>query len=314
MDRKFIVSSSPHVRGSFSTQGIMRDVLIALAPAMIVAAYFLGLRSLLVVLVTVISCVAFEALWQKVNKQPISIGDLSAVVTGVLLAFNLPAHIPMYIPIIGAFVAIIVAKQFFGGIGQNFINPALGARAVLLASFPVAMTDYSTSGLDGISSATPMALSRAGESGPSLIDLFVGNMGGSIGEISALALLIGLGYLLVRKIIHIRIPAVFVGTVFILTYVLGAISGVTVNPFYEIMAGGLFLGAFFMATDYSTSPATPKGELIFALGCGILTTFIRVFSSGYPEGVSYAILIMNLTVPLIDKYTVPRPFGAVKKA
>lgn len=313
MDSKFIVSSSPHVRGSFSTQGIMKDVLIALTPAMIVAAYFLGLRSLLVILLTVASCVFFEAVWQKVNKQPITISDLSAVVTGVLLAFNFPAHIPMYIPIIGAFVAIVVAKQFFGGIGQNFINPALGARAVLLASFPVAMTDYSIPGLDGVSGATPMVLFRAGEAGPSLMDLFIGNIGGSIGEISALALLIGLGYLLVKKVIHIRIPAVFVGTVFILTYILGAVTGVTVNPVYEIMAGGLFLGAFFMATDYSSSPATPKGEIIFALGCGILTTVIRLYG-GYPEGVSYAILIMNLTVPLIDKYTVPKPFGAVKRA
>lgn len=313
MDNKFVVSSSPHVRGSFTTQGIMSDVLIALAPAMIVAVYFLGIRPLLVTLVTVASCVFFEALWQKMNKQAMTVGDLSAVVTGVLLAFNFPAYIPVYIPIIGAFVAIIVAKQFFGGIGQNFINPALGARAVLLASFPVAMTDYSTPGLDGISSATPMALFRAGEAGPSLMDLFIGNIGGSIGEISALALLIGLGYLLFKKIINIRIPAVFVGTVFILTYLLSAITGVTANPLYEIMAGGLFLGAFFMATDYATSPATPKGEIIFALGCGILTTVIRLYG-GYPEGVSYAILIMNLAVPLIDKYTVPKPFGAVKKA
>lgn len=313
MDHKFIVSSSPHIRGSFSTQGIMRDVLIALTPAMIAAVYFLGMRPLLVTLVTIASCVGFEALWQKINKQPFAVKDLSAVVTGVLLAFNFPTNIPLYIPIIGAFVAIIVAKQFFGGIGQNFINPALGARAVLLASFPVAMTDYSMPGLDGVSGATPMALTRAGETVPSMMDLFIGNIGGSIGEISALALLLGLVYLLIRKIINIRIPAIFVGTVFILTYVLGALTGVVVSPLHEVIAGGLFLGAFFMATDYATSPATPVGEIIFAVGCGILTTVIRLYG-GYPEGVSYAILIMNLTVPLIDKYTVPRPFGAVKKA
>lgn len=313
MDKKFIVSSSPHIRGPYTTQGIMADVLIALTPALIVAVYFLGMRPLLITLITVVSCMSFEAIWQKANKQPTSIRDLSAVVTGVLLAFNFPTSIPIYIPIIGAFVAIIVAKQFFGGIGQNFINPALGARAVLLASFPVAMTNYSVPGVDGISSATPLALIRAGEIGPSLMDLFLGNIGGSIGEISALALLIGLGYLLFKKVIHIRIPAVFVGTVFILTYVLGSVSNVTANPLHEMLAGGLFLGAFFMATDYSTSPATPKGEIIFALGCGILTTVIRLYG-GYPEGVSYAILIMNLTVPLIDKYTVPRPFGVVKKA
>ncbi len=313
MDNKFIVSSSPHVRGSFTTQGIMRDVLIALSPAMIAGVYFLGLRSLLVTLLTVASCVFFEAVWQKINKQPSTVGDLSAVVTGVLLAFNLPLHIPIYMPIIGAFVAIIMAKQFFGGIGQNFINPALGARAVLLVAFPVAMTDFSIPGMDAISGATPIQLMRANEIAPSLLDVFVGNIGGSIGEISALALLLGLAYLLYKRIITIRIPAVYVGTVFILTYILGTISNITINPLYEIMAGGLFLGAFFMATDYSTSPATPKGEIIFALGCGILTTVIRLYG-GYPEGVSYAILIMNLTVPLIDKYTVPKPFGAVKKA
>ncbi|HHX61876.1 MAG TPA: RnfABCDGE type electron transport complex subunit D [Epulopiscium sp.] len=313
MDKKFIVSSSPHIRGPYTTQGIMKDVLIALTPAMIVAVYFLGIRSLLVTLVTVASCIFFEAIWQKINKQPMSVGDLSAVVTGVLLAFNLPAYIPIYIPIIGAFVAIIVAKQFFGGIGQNFINPALGARAVLLASFPVAMTDFSIPGMDAISGATPIELMRAKEIAPTLMDVFIGNIGGSIGEISALALLLGLAYLVFRKVITLRIPAVYVGTVFILTYILGTISHITINPLYEVMAGGLFLGAFFMATDYSTSPATPKGEIIFALGCGIITTVIRLYG-GYPEGVSYAILIMNLTVPLIDKYTVPRPFGAVKKA
>lgn len=310
MDNKLIVSSSPHIRGPYTTKGIMADVLIALSPALIVAVYFLGMRALLVTAVSIVSCVFFEAVWNKMVKQPISIGDLSAVVTGVLLAFNMPVSIPVYIPIVGAFVAIIIAKQFFGGIGQNFINPALAARAVLLASFPQAMTDFTT---DAVTSATPLDLIRSGEAGPSLMDLFIGNIGGSLGEISAIALLIGLAYLLYRKVIHIRIPAIYVGTVFILTYVLGAVSNVAVNPVYEIMAGGLFLGAFFMATDYSTAPSTPVGEIVFALGCGVLTTVIRLFG-GYPEGVSYAILIMNLTVPLIDKYTVPKPFGAVKNS
>lgn len=312
MDDKFIVSASPHIRAPYTTQGIMADVLIALSPAMIVAVYFLGIRALLVTALSVASCVFFESAWQKLTKQPISVGDLSAVVTGVLLAFNLPVSSPLYIPIIGAFVAIIMAKQFFGGMGQNFINPALGARAVLLASFPQAMTDYSLPTVDGISSATPLALLKAGEAVPSLMDVFIGNIGGSIGEISALALLIGLGYLLFKKIISIKIPAIYIGTVFILTYVLGRGGMFNANPLYEIMTGGLFLGAFFMATDYSTSPSTPKGEIIFALGCGILTTVIRLYG-GYPEGVSYSILIMNLAVPLIDKYTAPKPFGTVKK-
>ena len=313
MDDKFIVSASPHIRGSYTTKGIMADVLIALSPAMIVAVYFLGIRALMITAVSVASCIFFEGAWQKVTKQTITVGDLSAVVTGVLLAFNLPISSPLYIPIIGGFVAIIMAKQFFGGMGQNFINPALAARAVLLASFPQAMTDFSMPGVDGISSATPLALLKAGEAVPSLMDVFVGNIGGSIGEISALALLIGLGYLLFKKIITIKIPAIYVGTVFILTYVLGRGGMFNANPVYEIMTGGLFLGAFFMATDYSTSPSTPKGEVIFALGCGILTTVIRLYG-GYPEGVSYSILIMNLAVPLIDKYTAPKPFGTVKKA
>lgn len=313
MDNKFVVSASPHIRASYTTKGIMADVLIALTPAMIVAVYFLGIRALMLTVLSVASCVLFEAVWQKGTKQTLSIGDLSAVVTGVLLAFNLPVSAPIYIPIIGAFVAIIMAKQFFGGMGQNFINPALAARAVLLASFPQAMTDFSMPGVDAMTSATPLALLKAGEAVPSLMDVFVGNIGGSIGEISALALLIGLGYLLYKKVITIKVPAIYVGTVFILTYVLGRGGMFNANPVYEIMTGGLFLGAFFMATDYSTSPTTPKGEVIFALGCGILTTVIRLYG-GYPEGVSYSILIMNLAVPLIDKYTAPKPFGTVKKA
>ena len=313
MDNNFTVSSSPHIRASYTTKGIMADVLIALSPAMIVAVYFLGIRALIITILSVVSCVFFEAIWQKMIKKPITVGDLSAVVTGVLLAFNLPVSAPIYLPIVGGFVAIIMAKQFFGGLGQNFINPALAARAVLLASFPQAMTDFSMPGVDGISSATPLALLKAGEAVPSLMDVFLGNIGGSIGEISALALLIGLAYLLFKKIITIKVPAIYVGTVFILTYVLGRGGMFNANPLYEIMTGGLFLGAFFMATDYSTSPSTPKGEVIFALGCGILTTVIRLYG-GYPEGVSYSILIMNLAVPLIDKYTAPKPFGTVKKA
>lgn len=313
MDKKFIVSSSPHIRASYTTKGIMADVLIALVPAMIAGIWFFGMRALMITLISAISCVAFEWLWQKLTNQPITIEDLSAVVTGVLIAFNLPVSAPIYIPIVGSFVAIILAKQFFGGIGQNFINPALAARAVLLASFPQAMTDFAVPGVDGVSSATPLALLKAGEAVPSLIDVFVGNIGGTIGEISAIALIIGFGYLVYRKVITIRIPAIYIGVVFILTYILGRGQLFNANPLYEIMSGGLLLGAFFMATDYSTSPSTPKGQIIFAIGCGILTTVIRLYG-GYPEGVSYSILIMNLAVPLIDKYTAPRPFGVVKKA
>lgn len=313
MDEKFIVSASPHIRASYTTNGIMRDVLIALAPSMIAGIYFLGINALIITIISVLSCVLFEWGWQKLTKQTITVGDLSAVVTGVLLAFNLPVGAPIYIPIVGAFVAIILAKQFFGGIGQNFINPALVARAVLLASFPKAMTTFTGPTVDGVSSATPLAALKEGGVLPSLTDVFIGNVAGCIGEVSAIALLIGLAYLLYRKVITIRIPAVYVGVVFILTYILGRDGMFSAQPLYEIMLGGLFLGAFFMATDYSTSPSTPKGQIIFAIGCGVLTTLIRLYG-GYPEGVSYSILIMNLAVPLINKYTAPRPFGVVKKA
>jgi Na+-translocating ferredoxin:NAD+ oxidoreductase subunit D len=305
----YTVSSSPHIRTNTTVQTMMRDVLIALLPATIAGIYFFKLQALLVILVSVISCVGFEALWQKITKQKLTIFDLSAAVTGLLLAFNLPASIPLWVPVIGSAFAIIIVKQFFGGVGQNIMNPALAARAFLLASWPVQMTNWT---VDGVSSATALGILKEGTGTlPSIMDMFLGNVGGTIGETSAIALLIGGAYLLAKKIISWHIPVIYIGTVFILTFVLGRNGFMSGNALYEILAGGLMLGAFFMATDYTTSPITRKGQIIFAVGCGLVTSVIRIYG-GYPEGVSYSILFMNLFVPLIDKYTKPRAFGGAK--
>lgn len=305
----YTVSSSPHIKSNDSVQGIMRDVIIALIPATFAGIYFFGVKALLVTLVSVLSCIAAEALWQKLAHRKVTIGDLSAVVTGLLIAFNLPAGVPLWLPAIGGFFAIIIVKQFFGGIGQNIMNPALAARAFLLASWPIHMTNFT---VDGVSSATALAILKSGEGElPSLMNIFIGNVGGCIGETSAIALLIGAAYLLYKKIISWHTPVAYIGSVFILTTLLGRDGLITASALYEILAGGLILGAFFMATDYTTSPMTKKGQLIFGLGCGVLTTIIRLYG-GYAEGVSYSILIMSLFVPFIDKFTAPRIFGEVK--
>ncbi len=305
----YTVSSSPHIKSNDSVQGIMRDVIIALIPATFAGIYFFGMQAFLVTLVSVLSCIAAEALWQKLTHRKITIGDLSAVVTGLLLAFNLPAAVPLWLPAIGGFFAIIIVKQFFGGIGQNIMNPALAARAFLLASWPVHMTNFT---VDGTSAATALALLKSASTHvPSLMNVFVGNEGGCIGETSVLALLIGGAYLLYRKVITFHTPLAFIGTVFVLTLISGRDASLTGNAIYEICAGGLMIGAIFMATDYSTSPMTKKGQVIFGIGCGVLTTVIRLYG-GYSEGVSYAILIMSLFVPFIDKFTAPRVFGEVK--
>ena len=267
------------------------------------------MKAFLVTLVSVLSCIAAEALWQKFTHRKITIRDLSAVVTGLLIAFNLPPAVPLWLPAIGGFFAIIIVKQFFGGIGQNIMNPALAARAFLLASWPVQMTNFT---IDGTSSATALAiLKTGGDKLPSLMNVFIGNEGGCIGETSVIALLIGSAYLLYKGIISWHTPVSFIGSVFVLTYILGRNGLMTGNALYEICAGGLMIGAFFMATDYSTSPMTKKGQVIFGLGCGLLTTIIRLYG-GYAEGVSYAILIMSLFVPFIDKFTALRVFGEVK--
>jgi len=306
----YTVSSSPHIHSKDSIQGIMRDVLIALLPATLVGIWVFKFHALIVVLLSVASCIGAEALWQKLTHQKITVNDYSAAVTGLLLALNLPPTVPFWLPIVGGAFAIIIAKQLFGGLGQNFINPALAARAFLLASWPVQMTTWT---IDGVTTATPLGILKEGSGAlPSITDLILGNVGGCIGETSVIALLIGGVYLIYKKVISIRIPATFIGTVLILTWILGRDGMFYSNAIYEIFTGGLFLGAFFMATDYASSPVTIKGQYIMGLGCGIITAVIRLYG-GYPEGVSYSILIMNLAVPLIDRYTQPRIFGEVKK-
>lgn len=307
---KFTLSSSPHIRTNESVQSIMRDVLIALLPATIAGIYFFKMQAALVIIVSIVAAVLSEYLWQKLTHKDITVGDLSAVVTGLLLAFNVPPSMPLWMVAVGSVFAVLIVKQLFGGIGQNIVNPALAGRAFLLASWPIAMTNWT---LDGVTTATPLAMLKAGEGTlPTLSQAFMGNIGGCIGETSALALLIGFIYLLYKRVISWEIPVVYVGTVAILTTVIGRNGFMTGNGLYEIFTGGLMLGAIFMATDYTTSPMTKKGHVIFALGCGIIATIIRTIG-GYPEGVSYSILIMNLCVPLIDKFTTPRTFGEAKK-
>ncbi len=313
MENKLIVSSSPHIRSDESTSKIMRDVVIALLPATAAGIYFFRMGAVKVIIASVIAAVVTEAIVQKIRKKPVTINDWSAVVTGLLLAFNIPASAPWWLPVIGAIFAIAIVKQAFGGLGHNFINPALAARAMLLASWPVQMTNWISPGADAVSTATPLNLIEETEtvvqSLPSICDLFIGNIGGCIGETSALMLILGGIYLIYRKVITPRIPVIYILTVAVLTFLLGGFD--IQYMIYHILAGGLMLGAIYMATDYASSPVTPKGQVIFALGCGIITTVIRLYG-GYPEGVSYSILLMNVATPLIDKYTSPKIFGEVK--
>ncbi len=313
--RKYVVSSSPHIRSGESTKRIMLDVVIALLPALIAGVWYFGLNALLITIVAVLSAVAAEAAMQSIMKRPITVNDLSAVVTGILVAFNVPPTAPLWMVSIGSIFAIAIVKQCFGGVGHNFINPALAARAMLLASWPQKMTAWITPGIDAITTTTPLALAKGtevvGQPLPSIMDLFVGNVGGCIGETSAALLLLGGLYLMLRGVINYRVPASFIGTVGILAFLF---SGLDMNmAVYHIFAGGLFLGAFFMATDYSSSPMTAKGQIIMGIGCGVITAVIR-FYGGYPEGVSYSILLMNVATPLIDRYTMPKKFGEVKKS
>lgn len=310
----------------------MRDVAIALVPAVIASGVLFGLRAIVIILVSVLSCMVFEYLSRRIMKRNNTLADWTAVITGVLLAFNLPPTIPYYMVVIGAFFAIVVVKQMFGGLGNNFVNPALTARIILSIAFPKAMTNWAyqsgpfdflksltgadlvssaTKAADAVSSATPLAILKAqGSAGapalPSYLSLFLGDKTGTIGEVCILALLIGAIYLVARKVITLWIPLTYIGTVLLLTGLAGK------DPLYELLAGGLFLGAFFMATDYVTSPVTRKGRIIFGIGCGVITALIRLFGN-MAEGVSYSILLMNILVPHIDRFTVPKPFGEVKK-
>lgn len=305
----FKVSAPPHISTKDDISTIMFDVILALMPAMIAGAYFFGYRAIMVVLVSVLSSVVFEQLWNMAFKKKSTIGDLSAVVSGILLGFNMPVTVPYWIPVAGSFFMIVIVKMCFGGLGHNFMNPALAGRAFLMASWPAIMTKgfavpFAKIDLlntaDAVTGATPLNPEFAGNI--STWDLFIGNVGGCIGETSALALLIGGTYLLMRRIITWRIPVCYIGTVAIISILCGE------NALFQILAGGLMLGAIFMATDYTTSPVTPVGQIIYAVGCGVLTCVIR-FVGGYPEGVSYSILLMNIAAPLFDKLTPPRIYG-----
>lgn len=296
------VSTNPHVRHADTTQGIMLDVILALAPAFAGGVWLFGFRVLLVAAVCIGVAVLCEFGWCKLMKKPCTVGDLSAVVTGLLLTMNLPVSVPLWVAGIGSIVAIIVVKEFFGGLGQNFANPAITARIVLLVSFPAYLTSWASplawqNGVAAVSSATPLV----GKNIP-LMDLFLGKTAGCIGETSALLLLLGGLYLIVRRVISPVLPAAFLATLGLMMWAFGE------NPLAAILSGGAMLGAVFMATDYATSPSTNLGKLIFGIGCGVITALIRRFGS-MPEGVSYSILLMNLLTPHINKLTAPKPFG-----
>lgn len=313
MEGKLFVSSSPHIRVENTIQKVMLDVVIALLPATIGALYYFRMNAAKVILLSVLTAVISEAIFQKITKKPITINDLSAVVTGLLLAFNIPASAPWWIPVLGSIIAIVVVKQFFGGVGHNFMNPALAARIMLMISYTGRMTAWVKPGADAVSGATPLSfikgVSEVPGNAPKLFDMLLGNIGGSLGETSAILLILGGIYLIYRGIISWHIPAIYVGTVAAITLVYSGF-----NPtfmLYHLLAGGLMLGAIYMATDYASAPVTPKGRIFFALGCGILTSVFRLYG-GYPEGVGFSILLMNIAAPLIEKYTAPRVFGEVK--
>lgn len=316
------VSPSPHIRTEDTTRSIMLDVCIALMPALIWGIYSFGLRALTITLVSVTAAMLSELVWELLMKKPLTISDMSAVVTGLLLAMNLPVSVPLWMPAVGAIFAIIVVKQLFGGIGKNFMNPALAARVFLFAwpshmgaeAFTSPGTSLSPFAIsidnaDAISCATPLAtLKLGGTSDISMLDMILGNEAGCIGEVSALLLTAGFVYLLIRRVITWRIPVIYIGTVAVVTFLTAKTSLPFVFAGQEIFSGGLFLGAIFMATDYTTSPITERGRTIYAVGCGLLTVFIRYFG-GYAEGVSFSILIMNLLVWYLDRYTKPIRFG-----
>ena len=329
---KLIATSSPHIRGSERTQTIMRDVIIAMVPALAYAILNFGIRALAMTVVSVAGCMFFEWGYQKLMKKPVRIMDLSCVVTGMLLAFVCPVQIPYWMILIGDFFAIVVVKQLFGGIGKNFVNPALAGRAILLASYAGAMTSWVDPAInkanlignvDIVTAATPLSYMKGTDPAAiaesfaslketySVTNMFLGQIGGSMGEVSVLMLLLGGVYLIWRKVINWQTPVAYIATVAVLTFLFPRAGTGVEWMLYSIFGGGLFLGAIFMATDYATSPVTKKGQLIFGIGCGVFTVLIRYFGS-YNEGVCYSIMVMNLFVALIDKNTKPTRFGVVK--
>ncbi len=323
---KLIATSNPHIRSSETTRSIMLDVIIAMLPALVWAIIWFGVKALTLTAVSVIGCMFWEWLYRKLMKKPQSVGDLSAVVTGMLLAFVCPVTTPYWMIIIGGFFSIIVVKQLFGGIGKNFVNPALAGRAFLLGSYAGVMTTWIDatqnkaplmgSTTDIVTAATPLAYMKTGNMAGltetySVMDMFLGKTGGSLGEISAAMLILGGLYLIWRKVINWQTPVAYIATVAVLSFLFPKAGSSMEWMLYSVFGGGLMLGAFFMATDYATSPVTKKGQLIFGIGCGLFTVLIRYFGS-YNEGVCYSIMVMNLCVALIDKYTKPTRFGVVK--
>ncbi|MBQ7137789.1 MAG: RnfABCDGE type electron transport complex subunit D [Clostridia bacterium] len=310
----FAVTSSPHLRDKATSQRIMQEVCLALVPAGIAGIILYGFNAALLIAICVATCVLSEFVWQKATKQAVTISDWSAVVTGLLLAYNLPATAPWWIAVIGSVIAIILVKQMFGGIGSNFMNPALTARAILFISWSGIMGAYPTANpfqftADAVTGATPLATLNGGTNeGIKLLDLLLGNHGGVLGETCAIAIILGGVYLIVRGIADWRIPASFIGTVFVCYLIKDGAE----MALYQLLSGGLLLGAFFMATNYATSPINKLGRVIFGIGCGFFLFIIRAFAN-YPEGCSFAILFMNVATPLIDRFTMPRPFGEVKK-
>ena len=313
LTNKLTVAPSPHIKDKATTSSLMLSVIIALVPAAVASVVIFGISSLVLIATCVIACVVSEYLFNLLCKKPQTVGDLSAVVTGILLAFNLPSTFPVWMAVVGSVAAIMVVKGLFGGIGQNFANPAITGRVILLISFAGPMTSFLVpqkiiGGYELVSGATPLALNAAGEvvSIPSYLDMFLGLRGGSLGETCILALLVGGIFLIVRGVISPIIPVSYLATVAVFALLVGE------DPIFHLLAGGVVLGAFFMATDYVTSPVTDKGKLIFGIGCGLITMLIRVFGS-FPEGTSFAILLMNILTPHIDNLTKSKPFGGVIK-
>lgn len=311
-NNNLIVTVSPHITSGESIKKVMYAVVIALIPAIAGSYIFFGIKAIYITLISILTAVILEAIVQRLMHKPVTVLDGSAIITGILVAFNLPPTVPFWIPILGTAVAILIAKHSFGGLGQNIFNPALVGRAFLLAAYPSYMTNWIptrlVSGIDAVTYATPLGIikEKTGQILPNYFDMFIGNHGGCIGETSALLLILGGLYMLFRKAITWHIPVTYIGTVALLSLFLGR------DPLFQILAGGLMLGAIFMATDMVTSPITQKGMIIFGVGCGVMTVIIRFFGN-YPEGVSYSILFMNACTPLIDKYTKPKIFGKRKK-
>lgn len=313
--RNLYVSAAPHIKTKETVSTIMRDVVISLIPASIAGVLFFGYRALAVILTAIAACILSEYVYNKLTKKSQTVGDLSAAVTGILIGLNMPPSVPLWMVVIGSIFAIVIVKQLYGGLGKNFINPALAARCFMLIAWTNEMTTF-TAPFDAVTSATPLAVMNGAEGTlPTLLDSFLGLKGGCIGETSGLALLIGFMYLVIRRVVRLDTPVSFILSFFVLTILFGQNESMDKLSYalMQTLTGGLLLGALFMATDYVTTPTTPLGHIIFGIGCGVLTFLIRRFG-GYPEGVSFSILLMNVVAPIIESYTMPKAFGHSKEA